>query len=249
MRYSFLTITILFVGLVAVHATQAQVMSSTNFQLQSDSINVGGGNSTSSNYIQESTLGEIATGRLESANYSLRAGYQQMQEVYLALNGGESVTMSPNIPGVTGGESNGSTTVTVVTDSPAGYQLTIESSADPSMSDGSNSIADYTPSGGSPDLAFSVTSADAYFGFSPFGDDVVERFQTDGVTCNVSGAASSTACWDGLSTSAITIAQSTSANQPDGTDTTIYYKVGVGDAALQPPGSYVATTTITLLSL
>ena len=57
---------------------QAQVMQSTNYQIQSDSINFGGGFSSSTNYALESTAGELATGESSSTNYSLKAGYQQM---------------------------------------------------------------------------------------------------------------------------------------------------------------------------
>lgn len=249
MRRLFLPSALLFMGLVLVHSTQAQVMQSNNYQLQSDSVNIGGGLSSSTNYVQESTVGEAGTGPSDSTSYSLRAGYQQMQEVYLALSGGDNVTMTPSIPGVTGGIANGSTTLTAVTDSPSGYELTVESSASPAMVSGANSIADYAPVGGDPDLHFSTDSTDSHFGFSPFGDDVVQRFQTNGSSCNVSGSASSTACWDGLSTTPETIAQRTSANQPDGTDTTIYFRVGVGSSVLQADGSYVATTTVTLLPL
>jgi hypothetical protein len=63
----------------------AQVRSSSNYQLQSDSINIGGGFSSSTSYIQESTVGEVATGISDSSSYSLRAGYQQMQEVYISM--------------------------------------------------------------------------------------------------------------------------------------------------------------------
>lgn len=230
---------------------EAQVMSSPSYQLQSDSLNFGGGLSSSSNYVQESTFGEVGTGPSDSTSYSLRAGYQQMQEIFLSLSGGENVTMSPDIPGVTGGIANGSTTLTAITDSPSGYRLTIESSDNPAMkSVAGDTIADYVPSGGDPDLYFTTDTADAHFGYSPFGEHVAQRFQTDGNDCNVSGSGSSTSCWDGLSSTTPTeIARSTSPNQPDGSTTTIYFRVGVGSSVLQPPGDYSATTTVTLLPL
>jgi len=100
--------------------TFAQVRTSSSYQLQSDSINFGGGLSTSTNYSLESTAGEIATGPADSTSYSLRAGYQQMQEVFLSLTGGQNVSLSPSIGGLTGGTSNGSTSVVVLTDSRVG---------------------------------------------------------------------------------------------------------------------------------
>ncbi len=249
MKRMFISTIVCLTIITGLHGAEAQVRSSSNYQIQSDSVNFAGGRSTSTNYVQESTAGEVGTGESTSSSYVLRAGYQQMQEVFLSLAGGADVTMSPNIPGITGGESNGSTTVTALTDSPSGYQLTIEASASPAMVSGANTIADYVPVGVVPDLLFTTAGADAHFAFSPFGSDVVTRFQTDGLDCGVSGSASTTACWDGLSTTAAVIASSISANQPTGSDTTIYYRVGVGGSANQAPGDYVATTTLTLLSL
>ena len=49
-------------------------------------------------------------------------GYQQMQEVFIGLTTTGNVIMDQSIPGITGGEANGSSTFTVVTDSPSGYQ-------------------------------------------------------------------------------------------------------------------------------
>ena len=245
----FVAPAVLFVTLIVVHSSHAQVRTSNTYQIQSDSVNFGGGLSTSSNYSLESTGGEIATGPSDSSSYRLRAGYQQMQEVYLALTGGGDVTMSPSISGIVGGESNGSSTLTATTDGPSGYQLTIEFSASPAMDSGSDTIADYVPVGAVPDLSFTTGSSDAHFAYSPFGVHTVQRFQTNGSVCDVSGSASSTACWDGPSTTPQVIAQDSSPNQPDGSTTTIYFKVGIGSSVVQPGGDYVATSTITMLPL
>lgn len=243
------TVLLLIVSLVTFSRAYAQVMQSGSYQIQSDSVNIGGGLSSSDNYITESTVGEVATGPSDSASFSLRAGYQQMQEVYLALSGGGNVVMDQSINGITGGVANGSTTFTAVTDSSGGYQLTIESSASPAMQSSEGDIADYVPVAADPDLFFTTDATDSHFAYSPFGDHVVQRFQTTGAGCNVSGAASSTACWDGLSTTAETIAQTSSANHPVGTETTVYFKVGIGSSVVQAAGAYTATSTVTLLSL
>lgn len=237
--------------LVLFHDASAQVMQSGSYRIQSDSVNFGGGRSTSTNYIQESTFGEIATGESQSGTYRLRAGYQQMQEVYIALSGGTNVTLTPSIPGITGGTSNGSTTFNVVTDGPAGYQLDVRASTSPAMQKGADTIADYTPGGGDPDYIFTTNASDAHFGFSPEGPDVVQRFLNDTVSSCNQPAGSSTAgvCWDGLSTTDATIASSGSANQPSGATTTIHFRVGIGSSVGQPPGTYIATTTVTALSL
>jgi hypothetical protein len=226
----------------------AQVMESTSYRIQSDSVNFAGGLSSSTSYVIESTAGEVGTGFASSTSYSLRAGYQQMQSVYISMTGATNVDLSPSIPGVTGGIANGSTTVTVITDSPSGYSLTIEASQSPAMQNESDSISDYIPSG-NPDFTFNTGATDAHFGYTPEGVDVVQRFRDNGAVCNSGTSDTAFACWDGLSTTEETIAQANSANQPAGATTTIQFRVGVGGSVLQAPGLYTATTTITALPL
>lgn len=227
----------------------AQVRSSSNYQLQGDSVNFGGGLSTSTSYSLESTAGEVATGNSDSGTYSLRAGYQQMNEVFLSLSAAASLEMSPNISGLTGGVSNGSTTVTVLTDSPSGYQLTIESENSPAMQMGSESIPDYVPmSTPDPDFDFETLSSQAWFGFSPEGNDIGSRFLNNGSNCNIGTNKTPLACWDGLSTSPKIIAEG-QANQPSGTETKINFRVEVGGSVGVIAGDYFATTTLTALPL
>ena len=139
-------------------------MSSTNYKVQADSANFVGGLSSSGNYTQESTFGEVATGESSSASYGIKAGYQQMASVYIAIAAVSDVTMSPDIGGLSGGTSNGSASVTVTTDSPSGYELSIKASSSPALVSGSDSFADYTPaSAGVPDFTFSVAATAAEF--------------------------------------------------------------------------------------
>jgi hypothetical protein len=244
------TFALSLIFLLIIHISSAQMMSSSNYRIESDSLNIGGGYSTSSNYVLESTVGEIATGIGTSTNYSLRAGYQQMQEVYISMSGFANVAMSPSLPGITGGTSTGVTAVNVVTDSSAGYQLSISASGAPAMRSGINTIADYVPVAGSvPDFIFTSASSDAHFGFSPEGGDVVTRFQDSVGTCGVAGGDTIDRCWDGLSTSSVVIASGVTANHPLGATTTIKFQVGIGGGIVVAPGLYEATTTITALSL
>jgi hypothetical protein len=226
----------------------AQVRTSTNYQLQSDSINAGGGYSESASYQQESTVGEIGTGVSDSSTYSLRAGYQQMQEVFISLASTGDVIMSPDLPGLTGGTSNGSSTFTVITDSPSGYQLLIEAANNPAMQSGANSIADYVPVGVS-DFTFTVGAGEAYFGFTPQGNDIVQAFKDDGADCNIDSGDTALACWDGLSVAPKTIAEGIGANHPDGATTTVNFRVGLGTNPGVIAGVYTATTTVTALPL
>lgn len=232
-----------------VQITSAQVMSSTNYKIQSDSVNVGGGRSTSTNYGLESTMGEVATGISSSTNYQLLAGYQQMQEVYLSMSVPSAVILSPSLGGLTGGISTGSTSVVVVTDSPAGYQIIIKASSSPAMRSGVNTIPDYTPGGGVPDFAFVNTASSVSFAFSPEGTNLATRYKDNGATCGVGALDTAQRCWDGLSTTDRVIVNATAANQPSGATTTVRFQVGIGGSVAVPTGTYIATTTLTALPL
>lgn len=235
--------------LLTLTLADGQVMQSATYRIQSDSVNFGGGLSSSTNYRIESTAGEVGTGESSSTNYALKAGYQQMQEVYIALSGMGAVTLTPSIPGISGGFSNGSTTFTVTTDSRSGYDVTIRASQSPAMQKGGDSIADYAPSGAAPDFSFTTDATDSHLGFTPEGVDIVSRYKDNGATCNTGGVDTSLSCWDGLSTTDRTIVSRTSANHPTGSTTTVHFRVGVGGSVYQAPGTYTATTTITALPL
>lgn len=227
----------------------AQVMSSGSYEIESDSINFGGGFSSSTNYVQESTFGEIATGESGSANYNLYAGYQQMQEVYLAISAAADVTLSPSIDGTTGGTANGSTTVTVTTDNALGYSLYIRASSSPALTSGANSFSDYSPAGADPDFTFSILASDSEFGFSPEGAHVAQEYLDNGTTCNTGALESNDSCWRGLTTTDELIAESSVPNHPNGTDTVIEFRAQVGASSVQPAGTYQATTTLTVIAL
>ena len=226
----------------------AQVRSSPSYSLESDSINVGGGFSSSTSFQQESTVGEVATGVGTSTSFSLQAGYQQLQASFLSLAGTDSVMLTPSLPGLTGGQSNGSTSAIVTTDNSAGYQLSIAAAIDPALQDGTgNSIADYTPAGFA-DFIFTIASGAAEFGYSVGGDDVVSGFQHNGTTCGIGMMITAANCWTGLTTVPTVVAQG-SANQPIGATTTIRFRVEIDSEASVPAGVYIATTTVTALPL
>lgn len=232
-----------------IRLVAAQVMQSGSYQINSDSINFGGGLSSSGSYIMEDTLGEIATGESDSASFSIKAGYQQMQEVYLSMTAAADVVMDDTIGGITGGNANGSTSVTVTTDSRAGYQLSIQASQNPAMNSGTNSINDYDD-GGAADFNFDTGLTDSHLGYSPEGSHIVSYFKDNGAVCGGAGTEDANdACWSGLTTSPVVIAQSGIANHPSGTETVIEFQVGIGADVNQPAGTYTATTTLTLLSL
>jgi hypothetical protein len=222
-------------------------MSSSNYTIQFDSINVGGGNSASDNYSLEDTLGEVATGRSDSDNYSMRAGYQQMDESYLALSTALDVDLG-SISGIVGGSATGTADWTVTTDSLGGYQLSVQASTDPALQSTDDSFADYTSTATSSDLTFSILSTAAEFGFTPEGADVVSRFRDDGSVCGTGSLDTSNACWTGFSTTTVAIAAGNS-NQPDGVVTTLRMQAEIGDDHIQPAGDYSAVVTVTAIAL
>ncbi len=242
-----LAVTLMLVYLV-VHAS-AQVMTSGSYQIQSDSINMGGGLSSSTSYVIESTAGEIATGESGSTNYSLRAGYQQMQEVFISLTPISDVVLSPALGGLTGGTSNGSTTFTVTTDSPSGYSVTFGATLAPAMQSAVGTIANYVPVSGVPDFVFDTSSNEAHFGFSPEGSDVIARYRDNGSTCGTGSGDTVLACWDMVSTTPQVILSGSDANHPLGATSTLRFRVGIGSTAGVIAGQYTATTTITALPL
>jgi hypothetical protein len=230
----------------------AQVMTSSNYSIQSDSINFGGGQSNSSTYKIEDTLGEVGTGDSSSSNYNLHAGYQQMDtEIEITMTEAGNVTMSPSLGGITGGTSNGDSFVNVTTNNPVGYELYIKASSSPAMQGDtqSDTIADYTKVGANPDFDFSVSATDAEFGFSPEGTHIVALYKDNGAACNVGSSDTADKCWDSLSTSNKLIASSATANNPGGTQTTIKFRLTVGTSSFKIEDTYTATTTLTAVTL
>jgi len=239
-----------FIGIFLLSQTvYSAVMTSSNYSIQSDSINFGGGYSTSTNYNLESTAGEIATGQSSSANYVVKAGYQQMQAVYLAIGTVANVTLTPSISSVGGGTADGSTSVTVTTDNAAGYELYIKASSSPALVSGANSFADYTRGAANPDFTFSVAAAASEFGFTPEGSHIASEYKDNGVSCNTGATDTVNSCWSELTTSNELIAQSTSPNHPSGTATTLKFRAESGSANTQAAGTYTATTTVTAIAL
>ncbi len=238
---------LLAVAAFVVSSVHAEVMSSSNYSIESDSINFGGARSTSTSYVIEDTAGEIATGISTSTSFTLKAGYQQMQEIYLATTPASDVTMSPVIGGVTGGTSNGSTSFSVTTDNAAGYTVDIAAENSPALASADDSFADYSPSGAVPDFTFTNTPANSSFGFSVEGTDIIDGFKDDGADCGVGSSDTADACWNGLSNVTGTIVSRATSNHPVGTLTTLKFRAAAGSARVQANGTYVATTTITIL--
>ena len=227
----------------------AAVMNSTNYSMESDSVNFGGGLSNSATYKQESTFGEIASGPSNSTNYNLKAGYQQMQGTFISMTAVSDVTLTPSIPSIGGGVGNGNTAVTVTTDSNLGYELYIKASSSPALVSLSDSFADYTPAGVNPDFTFSVLASSSEFAFSPEGTDVVQKYRDNGSACNIGALNTVDACWSPFLTSNGLVSSKNTSNYPSGTVTILKFRAESGSSHTQTVGSYTATSTLTAIAL
>lgn len=226
------------------------VMGSGNYQIQIDSVNIGGLDSQSGNYASQDTMGEVGSGSSSSASYAVNGGYQQMDDSSISITSPSNVAMEA-VNGFSGGISNGSTTWRVTTDNSTGYSLSIKAADSPAMLGQLNGsfIPDYVPATSAPDFTFSVGSAAAAFAYTPEGSDIVQRYQDNGTACNVGSGATTDACWDGFTTSNVEVAASSLANMPSGTDTTIKYRVGIGATRFLDSGVYEATIVVTATTL
>lgn len=221
-------------------------MSSQNYRIPSDSINIGGIDQKSSSYLSKDTIGEIGSDESQSANYKIKSGYQQMAETFISISAPPDITMSQVIPGIGGGAATGSASWTVITDNLAGYTLTARASTAPALKSGGNSFADYTPAqSGTSDFSFSIANNTSEFGFTPEGTDVVQKFLDNGSTCGIGSGNTSDACWYNFATSDVNISNSLFANQPSGTNTTIKVEAMSGSANTQTAGTYTAMIIVT----
>jgi len=171
-----------------------------------------------------------------------------MQEVYISISATANVNMTPDIQAITGGTSNGTATVNVKTDNLAGYNLKLNASTLPALKYDSAEFPDYTEaSPPTPDYDWSIGAANSEFGFTPWGQDTVQKYRYIGTDCNQSGGtADESHCWDGFESSTeIQIAQFSSSNHPSGTDTYVKYRAQIKSNGFQTPGNYTATVTAT----
>lgn len=85
-----ISIAVILIALSFPTTMDAQVMQSGSFQLESDSINIGGARSVSSNFGLEDTFGEVGSGDSNSTAFSQSAGFQQSDNVVVAASSGGS---------------------------------------------------------------------------------------------------------------------------------------------------------------
>jgi hypothetical protein len=163
------------------------------------------------------------------------------------------VVMTPSLAGITGGTSNGTTSVRVRTNNATGYNMTIAFSSTTAMlrNGGSGYISNYAPaSDGTPDYTF-TNDTFAQFGYTVLASttsDVDATFLDNGSnTCATGASNGSGTCWMDPDDAAETIINRTTATSASGATTTIRFRVNIPNnpiPAIQT-GTYVATATLT----
>ncbi|HEU0085346.1 MAG TPA: hypothetical protein VFQ59_00070 [Candidatus Paceibacterota bacterium] len=225
----------------------AQNMQSPSYRMQTDSLNVGGFESSSPLYGLKDTLGELATGDSNSNSYFMKAGFWQMQESYISVSSPPDLTL-PNI-GIVQASSEGTVSWTIMTDNPAGYTTSISASTVPAMKSPSDFFTDYAPSNTDPDYDFNIAPTNSAFGISIEGTEVISRWKNNGSLCNAGTLVTPGKCWDGLSTTPKTVSGSPVSNHPNGAETTVRFKAERGPNRIQDAGVYQAVITITAIPL
>lgn len=170
------------------------------------------------------------------------------------------VTMSPSIPGITGGTAAGTTSVRVSTNDTAGYNMTIDFSNTVAMQGETQSgqILNYTPgttscaSGCQPDYTFSVGANTGEFAYSVTAStsaDVDPTFADNGVNvCGFGGSQNNEGvCWLNPSTTAETIINRSSDTTSSGATTSLHFRVELtsNPSPAIPEDFYTATATLT----
>jgi hypothetical protein len=241
-------IMLLLVVALMTQLAAAYVASSTNYRLERDSINFGGGFSESGDYQLEDTFGEVGTGFATSSTFNLHAGYQQMDSGFISISVPDNIALSPAINAATGGQSNGEGEWRVTTDNPAGYTLSVRAATSPAMRAAEDNFSDYQ-SGLAVDYDWSLARSQSAFGFSVLGEDVAAQFKDNGSTCNTGVNISENKCWAGFSTTENVVARNFSPNQPLGTITTIRLRAEIGPdkSPAQRGGTYSAEIIATAL--
>lgn len=231
-------------------------MASTSYKIISSDINAGGrDDQTSTTYKMQDTIGGIGTGESASTNYKLKAGYRQMQEVYLSLTVpvsgltvNQPANMSISVNQVT--NATGGAVWNVKTDSPAGYTFSFKVNQDNCLRDESYSPAEYfddysEASLGTPD-AWLVDSNKYEFGFSVFGNDAPDGTWGTGSSCT--SPASNNLLYRGFdSTNNIQVASSSIRTGTSGTDTVLCAAAEQKDV-YAPNGTYTANITATAVT-
>ncbi len=248
---------VVILGISFFLTTFAFVATSTNYRLQSDSLNTGGDLSTSTNYVIKDTIGEMATGVSTSTVYKMSAGFQQMGEVSLSITPPSDVDMTEL--SLVQHTAVGSTTWTVITDNVAGYSSSVYTEVSDLCSDRDgqgaiDSLCDTNTGESFSDVSVSKqlwgVSNDYSFGYSAYGNDVDGHGPDTSCVHPVGvNVPSGGLLWQGFhATTTFEIASSTTRTSISGTDTVLCL-AAEQESVLAPSGDYSVTIMITAITL
>jgi len=170
----------------------------------------------------------------------------------------DDITMSPSIPGQTGGFSSGTTSVRVLTNDTAGFTMTMHFSDDVAMQGDTTTgeIPNYIPDAvGTADFGWQAPPANtAEFGYTVGAsttDDLALRFKNDGSsTCGTDGTNTNFSCFFNPTSSvpnATTLINRDSETPSSGATSSIAFRVQVQNnpSPAIPEDLYTATATLT----
>lgn len=227
----------------------AYVMSSGDYQIQSDdALTPTGGIGTSANYIFSDTMGQVSSGISDSSLYKIKAGFQHMQDVSLSVSSPGDTTLTPNIPGISGGTANADTHWTVQTDGSAGFDMKLNASTIPAMKlppDGTYYFDDYPTT---PTYNWDIGLNAAKLGFTVVpatANDIVLALADNDSIC---GAGSNVGnCWSGFNgTTPIPIIHRTIRTDVTGENELVAFQAQSNK--FLKSGSYSASITVTVSS-
>ena len=163
------------------------------------------------------------------------------------------VTMSADIPGITGNPGSprtGATTWTVITNNNTGFVMSIKSTSTPSMIlDGTYNFSDYSPVAVNvPDYSWGAAGAGvAEFGYTVEPATVADTatlFKDNGSACNAGASNSANTCWLNASTTDVTVINRTTETTSAGEDEIVRFQTE-SNAKYLKEGNYGATITAT----
>ena len=146
----------ILVGVMLLPSVVFSAMSSTNYRIDADSLEVGGALSSGGSFRLEDTIGGLG-GTVTSTSYQVRGGFHGSSGSILSLTlSSASIALGTlSATQVT----SGSAVVTVATDSDSGYTLSVASVS----GTGLTGVTDGSVSSGSEEYGFAASGADSQF--------------------------------------------------------------------------------------
>lgn len=218
----------------------AAVMSSSNYQIISDSVNAFGNQSDSDSYTMDDAAGELIAGPGESTSYSANQGYPVDGDKFLSLNCPSLVTMTP----ITGtGQSNlssNSAVCNIKTDSTTGYTISWQASNTDMANGQGDKINAYTPVTTNVPEIWSITNTDSEWGARLGASSTTKDTDRWGTVDTYAGGK-----WLNVSTSLTELISRNDQTDLTGDNEVIMFGAEIGSNKFQPSGTYSVNVTIT----